>query len=301
LVRSHLLIEGLQKGISDVVQPVLGLDRPEHDHKLQSLLAHLRHVFVSRQWFSHGVSILVQECQDAIASLVELCRLMQQLLADAALPVDFTACVDGLKDCSAAIDSLQADVTLHGAAPFSLRVDQVAAVLVLRSFERLCSAAENKSSALFSPESEHYNKVTGCMSYSDVVDVIGDMRKPWAKMSAAITVYYGFVSTGRNMLFHGTRPDITLALLFCAGAAVNLMQCLGPNAKDPVIATADELLSVLSHLQLCDESILLDHIARLSPILLCLVCRAWESPCLCRKRCSRCKNSTRTGSKKCTF
>jgi len=64
------------------------------------------------------------------------------------------------------------------------------------------------------------------------------------------------------MLFHGTRPDITLALLFCAGAAVNLMQCLGPNAKDPAIATADELLSVLSHLQLCDESILLDHIAR---------------------------------------
>ncbi len=56
------------------------------------------------------------------------------------------------------------------------------------------------------------------MSYSDFIDVIGDMRKPWAKMSAAITVYYSFVSTGRNMLFHGTRPDITLALLFCAGA-----------------------------------------------------------------------------------
>ena len=94
MVRSHLLIEGLQKGISDVVQPALGLDRPEHDHKLQSLLAHLRHVFVSRQWFRHGVSILVQECQDAIVYLVELCRLMQQLLADATLPVDFTACVD---------------------------------------------------------------------------------------------------------------------------------------------------------------------------------------------------------------
>jgi hypothetical protein len=144
-----LLIEALQKGISDVVRPALGLDRPEHDHKLQSLLAHLKNVFISRQWFSHGVSILVQECQDAIASLVELCRLMQQLLADAALPVDFTACVDGLKDCSAAIDSLQADVTLHGATSFSLRVDQVAAILVLRSFERLCSAAENRSSALF--------------------------------------------------------------------------------------------------------------------------------------------------------
>jgi len=60
---------------------------------------------------------------------------------------------------------------------FSLRLDQAVSILLLRSFERLCQAAGGKSSPLFDPESKHYNKVTGCMRYTDVVDVIGDMKK----------------------------------------------------------------------------------------------------------------------------
>ena len=244
------------------MQPALGLDSPELDDKLQMLVGQLKTILISRHWFSHGASILVQECQDAIASLVQLCSLMQQLLADSALPVDFSACIEGLKECSAAIDGLQANVTQHGAAPFNLRVDQVASILVLRSFDRLCTAAESKGSALVHPSNDRYDKMTGCISYNDVMDVIGDMKKPWAKMSSAVSIFYGLVSTGRKMLFHGTQRDITLALLYCAGAVINVMQHLGPNAKAAAAATTDELLSVLSHLQLCDESFLLDHIAR---------------------------------------
>ena len=252
----------LQGSLCDVIQPTLGLHRAELDHELQKLQLHIKTVFMTRHWFSHDFRIAVQECLDAMASLVELCGLMQRLLAEPTLTADFDACVTGLQDCLATVDRLQADVSGLGATSFSLRADQVASILLLRSFERLCAAAEDRSGALFNPSSDHYDTVTGCMRYTDVIDVIDDMKKASAKTSSALTPYFGFVTAGRKMFFHGTQRDITLALLFCTGAADRLMQYLKSKAAAaPSSATSDELLRMLSHLQLCDESSLLGSIA----------------------------------------
>ena len=252
----------LRGSVSDVIQPTLGLDHAGLDHELQKLQLHVKTVFMTRHWFSHDFDIAVQECVDAMASLVELCGLMQRLLADATLTDDFDACVIGLRDSLATVDRLQADVSGLGAASFSLRADQVASILLLRSFERLCAAAEVKTGPLFNPSSDHYNKVTGCMRYTDVIHVIDDMRKPSARMSSALTPYFGFVTSGRKMFFHGTQREITLALLFCTGAAARLMQCFDAQAAAAAGATTDELLRLLPHLQLDDERSLLGNIAQ---------------------------------------
>ena len=75
-------------------------------HELQKLQLHVKTVFMTRHWFSHDFDIAVQECLDAMASLVELCGLMQRLLADATLTADFDACVIGLRDSLATVDRL---------------------------------------------------------------------------------------------------------------------------------------------------------------------------------------------------
>ena len=96
----------LQGSISDVIQPTLGLNHAGLDHELQKLQLHVKTVFMTRHWFSHDFDIAVQECVDAMASLVELCGLMQRLLADATLTADFDACVIGLRDSLATVDRL---------------------------------------------------------------------------------------------------------------------------------------------------------------------------------------------------
>jgi tetratricopeptide (TPR) repeat protein len=218
-------------------------------------------VYITRQWFSHGFSISLQECQDAIENLSELCRLMQRLLAEPALNPDFGACVAQLRSCSAAVDDVQSEVSEHGAASFGLRVEHAAVVVLLRSFERLCVTAE-RDTRLVNSDSDSYNKETRSMSYADATAVVADMKKPHFKMSSALTPFCAFVATGRHILFHGTEPGAALALLFCAGAVVRLMQSLGPDALGPASQTADELLFVLTLAPFCDEESLLTHIAQ---------------------------------------
>jgi hypothetical protein len=105
-------------------------------------------VCIARQWFSHDFSISVQVCLDAALSLAELCSLMQRRLAGAALAADFKTCVEGLKTCTEAIDSLQGDVSDRGDVAFRLRAEHVVAIILLRSFERLCAVAEKNGGKL---------------------------------------------------------------------------------------------------------------------------------------------------------
>jgi hypothetical protein len=150
-------------------------------------------VYIARQWFSHEFSISVQECLDAVSSLAQLCGLMQRRLADADLAADFKVCVEELEKCTEAIDSLQADVSNRGEIPFSLRAEHVAAIILLRSFERLCAAAEEKGSKL-SFVSTHINAATGCMRYTDAMHVVEDMQRSFPKgssgFSSAVTPLY---------------------------------------------------------------------------------------------------------------
>ena len=179
--------------ISDVLKRGLGLDCAELDHELHKLQLYVKNVYIARQWFSHDFSISVQECLDAVSSLAELCSLMQRRLADAALAADFKACVEGLKACTEAIDSLQADVSDRGDIPFRLRAEHVAAIILLRSFERLCAAAEENGSKL-ACVSSHRNAATGSMHYTDVMHVVDDMQRPFPKgssgFSSAVTPLY---------------------------------------------------------------------------------------------------------------
>ena len=253
--------------ISDVVQPALGLDCAEFDLELQKLQLHVRGVYIGRQWFSHNFSLSVQECRDAISSLSELCSLMQRRLPDAALAADLKACVEGLSGCIAAVERLQADVANHGTVPFQLRVEHVAAIVLLRSFERLCAAAEESGSKL-SLVSTHRSKATGCMHYTDVMHVIDDMQRPFPKNSSgfnsAVTPLYDLIITGRKIFFHGTRSDMALAHLFCCAAVCFLMQqCFpSPSSQTLAAATCDEFLHLCSLLQLHDEKSLLCNIAQ---------------------------------------
>jgi len=176
LVCSCSLAEVFLGSISDVLKRGLGLDCAELDHELHKLQLYVKNVYIARQWFSHDFSISVQECLDAVSSLAELCSLMQRRLADAALAADFKACVEGLKACTEAIDSLQADVSDRGDIPFRLRAEHVAAIILLRSFERLCAAAEENGSKL-SCVSSHRNAATGSMHYTDVMHVVDDMQR----------------------------------------------------------------------------------------------------------------------------
>jgi len=243
------------------VRPALGLDRPELDHELQKLQLCVKNVYITRHWFSHGFSILLQECQDAIENLLELCRLMQRLLAEPALDRDFETCIVQLQACSAAVDNVQSEVSERGAASFGLHMKHVAVVVLLRSFERLCVVAE-RDSRLVNPESESFNEDTRCMSYVDATAVVKDMKTPHFKMSSAQYPFCDVVETGRHMLFHGTEPGAALALLFCAGAVVRLIQLLGPSALSPATETAKELLFVLSLVSFCNEESLLNNIAQ---------------------------------------
>ena len=172
--------------ISDVLKRGLGLDCAELDHELHKLQLYVKNVYIARQWFSHDFSISVQECLDAVSSLAELCSLMQRRLADAALAAEFKACVEGLKACTEAIDSLQADVSDRGDIPFRLRAEHVAAIILLRSFERLCAAAEENGSKL-SCVSSHRNAATGSMHYTDVMPVVDDLQRPFPQGSSGFS------------------------------------------------------------------------------------------------------------------
>ena len=187
------LAEVFLGSISDVLKRGLGLDCAELDHELHKLQLYVKNVYIARQWFSHDFSISVQECLDAVSSLAELCSLMQRRLADAALAADFKACVEGLKACTEAIDGLQADVSDRGDIPFRLRAEHVAAIILLRSFERLCAAAEENGSKL-SCVSSHRNAATVSMRYTDVTHVVDDMQRPFPKgssgFSSAVTPLY---------------------------------------------------------------------------------------------------------------
>jgi hypothetical protein len=250
----------LQGSISDVMQPALGLDRAELDPELQKLQLHLRNVYMTRNWVSHEYSVTVSECQHAITSLIELCALLQRLLADEDSTADLKDCTTELQLYMAKVDRLQDDSSSHATIAFNLRLDQVASILLLRSFERLCAAAEDKNSPLVDPLKKNYNNITGCMRYTDVVDVIYDMKQS-TKMGKVIVADYELVLTGRNMFFHGTQCDTALALLFCIGAAGRLLRFLGRSAEAACGANVDELLAACRHLQLCDEASVLRRIA----------------------------------------
>ena len=112
-----------------------------------------------------------------------------------------------MKACLAAVDDVQLEVSEQGAACLGLRVEHVAVIVLLRSFERFCAAAE-QDARLLSPSSECYDKNKCCMRYVDVADVIKDMKNPVFKMSSALVPFCHFVETGRNQLFHGTESDI---------------------------------------------------------------------------------------------
>jgi hypothetical protein len=242
---------------------VLGLDRPDLDHELQKMQFCVRNVYITRQWFAHGFSISLQECLDAIENLVELCRVLQRLLADPALLPDFEACVSQLKACLAAVDDVQSEVSEHGAASLGLRVEHVAVVVLLRSFERFCAAAE-QDTRLLNPTSECYDKNKCCMRYVDVTDVIKDMKNPppLFKMSSALIPFCHFVETGRNQLFHGTESGAALSFFFCAGAVMSLLSSLGAVGQVRASETADELLFALSLSLVRDEESLLTNIAQ---------------------------------------
>ena len=253
--------EVLQGSISDVIQPALGLDRPELDHELQKLQLCVKNVHITRCWFSHDFSVTLQECVDAMENVVELCRVMQRLLSDPALVPDFEACIAQLQLCLAAVDGVQSEVIDRGAASFGLRMEHVATIVLLRSFERLCAAAEDKTTKLYHADSAGYNKDTLCMSYTDVTVVIDDMKKAHAKMNSAMTPFCRFVEIGRKMLFHGTEPGTALAFVFCAGSVCRVMDSLGSSAKAAASRTADELMSVMSLLHVCDEESIMRSIA----------------------------------------
>jgi hypothetical protein len=141
-------------------------------------------------------------------------------------------------------------------------VDQAASILLQRSFERLCVAAEDKSSPLFDPASKRYNSVTGLMRYTDVTHVIADMRN--SKNMGKVSVDdYDFVEAGRNMIYHRTKRNVVLAMIFSTGAACRLLQFSGPKAQSTASATATaaELLELLNHLQLRDEASFLQAVA----------------------------------------
>lgn len=246
---SFSLCEVLNGSLSDI-KPILGFDDPASDpdyHKLQLIVTN---IFMTRNWNSHEFSVTMSECQHAIASLIELCGIMQQRLRDASLDDDFKTCVSELRVCLATVDQLQEDFISHATVRFQLRFEQAASILLLRSFERLCAAAEDKQSFLANYTiSAHYNKSNGCMRYTDVVDVVHDMQQKG--MSTVKTIDYEFLKTGRNMFFHGTQSNIALAMIFCTGSVARLLQYIGgPTAAAAYSCTVTELFAIFRYLQL---------------------------------------------------
>lgn len=256
-----MLAEVLQKSVSDVIQPVLGLHDARCDQEFQKLQFHVRAVYMTRNWFSHDFSVTILECQHAIVSLVELCCLLRQRLNEPSVVDGLDSCADELQTCLSSIDKLQVNAVGYLPMDFFLRIDQVATLLLLRCFERLCAAAEEKGGPLFNSSSTHYNKECECMRFSDVVDVIAEMKKPSTKMGRVIVADYEFVIRGRNMLFHGTQRDTSVAMLFCCGAVGRLLRFLGSSADAARAKIVDEILAVCQHLHLHDEDYVLRRIA----------------------------------------
>jgi tetratricopeptide (TPR) repeat protein len=264
-VYSCSLAEALQGSISDVVRHVLGLDHAQLDHQLQKLQLHVRNVYMTRNWISHEYCVTVSECLHAITSFLELCGLLERHLSHDTLTADFVTVTAELWRVMSIVDRLQDDASGHLAIPFSLDVDQVMSIFLLRSFERLCRAAEDngkKDGLLFDPSEKNkcYDKISNCMRYTDVKDVIVDMKKS-KKLGKVIVADYEFVAIGRNMFFHGTKRDVALALMFCCGAIGRLLRFLGPSADAASVTTVKELLDLCSHLHLYDEESVLRRIA----------------------------------------
>jgi hypothetical protein len=217
---------------------------------------------MTRNWDSHEFSVTVSEYKHAIESLIELCILFKKRLEHAALDPEFDDCIANLHVCLNAIDHLQDGGISPAATTCSLRVDQVASILLQRSFERLCVAAEDKSSPLFDPAGKRYNSVTGLMRYTDVTHVTADVRN--SKNMGKVSVDdYDFVEAGRNMIYHRTKRNVVLAMIFCTAAACRLLQFSGPKARPAASATATavELLELLKLLQLHDEASFLQAVA----------------------------------------
>jgi hypothetical protein len=134
-------------------------------------------------------------------------------------------------------------------------------VVLQRAFERLCAAAGDKSSPLFDTNSDFYNKVTGHMRYTDVTQVIADMKQSKNLGKVSVDDYH-ILEAGSNMIFHRTMRNVVLAIVFCAGAACRLLQFCGPKALVPALENVvDELLALLGHLHLHDEASVLQSIA----------------------------------------
>lgn len=255
-----MLSEVLQHRICDVIQPALGLDHPARDLDFQKLQLYVGNVYVTRHWFVNDF-IMVQECQYAMLSLVELCGLLQRLLADASLAADFDACVVRVKECFDVVDKMR---SYFEPAIVNLTVGSVSSIILMRSFERLCAAAGDKSSS-FTQEIDalrcpYYNSKSGLYCFTSVQSVIEMMRHS-KRMGRIRCDDYDYVIAGRNMFWLGTQPN-TLASLFCTGAVCRLLQSSGLNALESAASTACELLELLSCFQLFDEASALEAIAR---------------------------------------
>jgi hypothetical protein len=88
------------------------------------------------------------------------------------------------------------------------------------------------------------------MCFTDVKSVVEEMRRS-SNMGRVSVADYEFVVVGRNMLFHATQRNITLALLFCTGAACRLLQFSGPKALASAVATAK---SSYSYYHICGSA-----------------------------------------------
>ena len=112
------------------MQHVLGFDHPDSDPHYRKLQLCVANVFMARNWNSHEFSVTVSECQHAIASLIELCGVLQlRLNYNAALDHDFKTCISELGAGMATVDQLQEDFSSHLTICLPLRLEQAASIL----------------------------------------------------------------------------------------------------------------------------------------------------------------------------
>ncbi len=222
---SFVLFEALEKAFVPVVVAQLGLSGPDADDAHFQLKNCITDVLVTRNWFSHGLSL----------SVTQVVRAMTSLLAT----ITTLGCDPASAQCAnGVIAACIADVHSCVEPGFSatLTVSSVACLFFARALQRLCKAV-------------------------NVSDILKDtLPSKWPNRNQEMQLAIDCVWDGRCYLYHGKCYRKSMALLVSMCAVSHLLRSLGDKCAEDAAACDADMMHLLARMQLCDGPRLLQAV-----------------------------------------